>query len=421
MESKRKVGILNAYDARNRGDRAIVKAQLGWIERTLPGAEVTVFSPHHKFNKRIFSSETSRAPLFGTPRDRNPVEQLLRPALDWVLHEFGWRNGTSAEAFHQCHAYFVCGGGYLYSSPSKLPSRQLLLHAANIRAALKTGKPVLSFPQSWGPIRKKQDSWICKHLANLLPVLVTRGQESDKLLASWGVAGKIVSLPDVVIAAAALLPRVKEWRKSPRRHGSLGIAPVNWNFERPVSAGEIEAYLDKLVKISMTWCATPGRTVTIFPQVEVEGRDDDRLIARQLAVKLERAGLPGRVEEQLEWDAYWREIAAQDVFVGCRMHSCIFAMVCGVPTVGLGYQPKFAELFEQLGWPDRSHLIDQFTADGVSSQLKHLAEHCNRENLQASVDAAGKDLVKALDETWRTTVEGCKNWASATRLVPLVC
>jgi polysaccharide pyruvyl transferase WcaK-like protein/glycosyltransferase involved in cell wall biosynthesis len=419
MTNIKHVGILNAYDARNRGDRAIVEAQLGWIERTMPGASVTIFSPHHEYNQTIFRSTSCQAPLFGIPRRGNFIGRLMQPVVDMAKHWLGARTDSSSVEFHSCDAFFVCGGGYLYSSPSPLVSRQLFLHAANILAALKTGKPVLSFPMSWGPIRKKADKLICKRLASSMPILVTRGAESNELLETWGFKNKVFALPDVVLAAAELLPGLKVWRETPRRTGSLGIAPIDWSFDRKVSPKDMDSYLSKLVTLGKEWCKREGRSITVFPQVEVDGSDDDRIVARRLITRLRDAGLTCQIAEDLDWSDYWKEIAAQEVFVGCRMHSCIFAMACGVPTVGLGYQSKFKELFEQLGWPDRSHLIDSFSPGDVAAQLKTLSTGFDRQEMLKHIDHVGRDLLKAMDEAWLRTVESCslgKSWAAPRNL-----
>ncbi|PAW61273.1 MAG: hypothetical protein B9S37_05905 [Verrucomicrobiia bacterium Tous-C3TDCM] len=404
MREIKKIGILNAYDARNRGDRAIVEAHLGFIRKILPDVEVTIFSPHHDYNRTIFESSSCVGPLISAPLGASALWRLISPPIDWLLHIFGWRADHRAKAFHSCDAYFICGGGYLYSSPAPLISRQLWLHVANMLAALQSGKPVLAFPQSWGPIRKSTDRWICRKLASALPTIVTRGRASDLMLSSWGYSEKIVSLPDVVIAASVLIPETADWRLSSRHQGSLGIAPIDWNFDRKVDASGLSDYISKLVTISQTWCSTAGNSVTVFPQVEVEGADDDGIIARKLVAALFAVGVPVSFAEGLGWGEYWTKIAAQEVFIGCRMHSCIFAMVCGVPTIGLGYQPKFTELFEQLGQLDRSHLIEDFDPVKVSTQLENISNEDERIAIARIVDSNAYKVVTTLEQVWQKTV-----------------
>jgi len=404
MREFKKVGILNVYDARNRGDRAIVEAQLGLIRKMIPNVEVVIFTPHHDFNCRIFESSSCVEPLISAPLGASALWRLISPPIDWLLHIFGWRADHRAKAFNSCDAFFFCGGGYLYSSPAPLLSRQLWLHVANMLAALQSGKPVLAFPQSWGPIRKSTDRWICRKLASALPTIVTRGRESDLMLSAWGYGEKIVSLPDVVIAASELIPETADFRLSSRHKGSLGIAPIDWNFDRKVNASGLSEYISKLVSISQAWCLTAGNSVTVFPQVEVEGADDDGIIARKLVEALFAVGVPVSFAEGLDWGDYWTNIAAQEVFIGCRMHSCIFAMVCGVPTIGLGYQPKFAELFEQLGQLDRNHLIEDFDPATVSTQLKNISNEEERIALTTMVDSTGCKIVAALEKVWHKTI-----------------
>ena len=49
-EVAKKIGILNAYDARNRGDQAIVLCQIELLRRKFPNAEFLVFSRHARAN-----------------------------------------------------------------------------------------------------------------------------------------------------------------------------------------------------------------------------------------------------------------------------------------------------------------------------------------------------------------------------------
>jgi colanic acid/amylovoran biosynthesis protein len=404
MSNFKNVAILNAYDARNRGDRAIVEAQLGWIKRIMPDASVTIFSKHYKFNKRIFLSSLCQDQVISIPDHANNLIKGLLTILYILKHYLGFSAGTSREVFNKCDAFFICGGGYLYSSPTFLFSRQLLLSVFNILLAVRTRKPTLLFPLSWGPIRKKTDYWACKILAKLLPIIVTRGIESNKLIDSFGYSKKTISIPDVVIAAGILIPELKRWRNTPLHTGSLGIAPINWCFDRKTTSDEIDEYIKKLVIISENWCRAQAGSITIFPQVEINDLDDDRIIARCLYVALKHAGIPCKLAENLDWNSYWNEIAAQEAFLGCRMHACIFSILCGVPTVGLSYQPKFQELFDQLGWSERVHNIVSFQSGEISDQLTTISSNCNHKDIQNAVDLVGIEIVKKMDEIWLDTL-----------------
>ncbi len=78
-------------------------------------------------------------------------------------------------------------------------------------------------------------------------------------------------------------------------------------------------------------------------------------------------------------------------------------MVCGAPTIGLSYQPKFSELFEQLGCPERAHLIDEFSQVDVSNQLKMILSEFNKEDMLRLFDKAGRMTLDGIDEAWTRT------------------
>ncbi len=49
-----KVGILTPYDHRSRGDRAIIEAQVAWIQSSAPEAEVRISSPVSESNREAY-------------------------------------------------------------------------------------------------------------------------------------------------------------------------------------------------------------------------------------------------------------------------------------------------------------------------------------------------------------------------------
>lgn len=148
MDNRKVIGILNAYDCRNRGDRAIVEAQIAWARRLWPDCEILVFSPHYRYNASVFGEASSQPPLFFSPPEGGAVSRLLKPVAQAFGYAIRLRGDAAMREFSRCDGFLVCGGGYLYSSPAPILSRQLWLHALNILAAIRTGKPVLPFPQS---------------------------------------------------------------------------------------------------------------------------------------------------------------------------------------------------------------------------------------------------------------------------------
>jgi colanic acid/amylovoran biosynthesis protein len=398
----KKVGILNAYDVMNRGDRAIVEAQIGWVRSCWPTADIVVFSSHHESNRGVFGDHASAFAVIEAPLAASPLGKLVAPLRRWLEFRFRWRNRREYDLFRECDVFLICGGGYLYSSPSPLLSRQLMIHCVNALLAIASGKPVLAFPQSWGPLRKGIDKWCCRRLAQRLAIVTTRGRQSSELVREMGFGDKVMEVPDVVLAIRRFRPEFFPERSDTGEEPvSLGMAPINWSFERELSDTVWSRYLEAMTALARKWTTATGGMVTLIPQVAVEGHDDDRLVCEELASRFSAAGISFRYDGDLSWDDHWQMIARQKVFVGCRMHACIFALVSHVPTIGLAYQPKFHELYGQLELREYSHEIDRFDAELVAEQIMALSHEENlRRTFCERVDGMAWEVDRRMAEAW---------------------
>jgi colanic acid/amylovoran biosynthesis protein len=56
-------------------------------------------------------------------------------------------------------------------------------------------------------------------------------------------------------------------------------------------------------------------------------------------------------------------IAKTDLFIGCRMHSCIAALSSGVPTLALGWSHKYRGIMKEVG-------LDRYVVDRWDEQLE---------------------------------------------------
>lgn len=399
---KKVLGILNAYDHRNRGDRAIIEVQIAWLRRKVPDAEFRVFSPAKEANATVFGDEMSQAPVIRTREDRGRFLNIVGPLGATLRAAFG-SGGASAE-FDACDAYFLCGGGYLYSSTAPGLSRQLWMHVGNSLLALSRGKPVMQFPQSWGPVDKALDAWVCRRLASALPRICSRGRSSTEMLGSWGYGGKTVEVPDVVVAMASLNPGLI--RRQPTGSGELGIAPIDFGFAQHRTNEDLERYLCRVERVAQFYLESGGRGVVLFPQVQVEGSDEDLPVALELARRFSALGVSHRVLEDASWEEYFSEVGRMSVFLGSRMHACIFALCSGVPTVGLSYQPKFQALFSQLEMPERCVPITDFDSQSVAKMATSLAtDETARAKVCQVVDQVSNCVLEGLDRCWSES--GC--------------
>lgn len=343
-----KVAILNAYHCRNLGDRAIVECQAAWCRRFLHATKVDVYSQAWQPNAEAFGVASKRA-LFAPPLDFGAVRRSLAGLFDvarWLA-----KLGTHTAEFRSNDIFVLCGGGYLYSSHAPLLSRTMASLCVQSLAALSTGKPVVPFPQSFGPIKPGIDEMVVSRFCRQMRVLTPRDQTSMDWLEERGFAPKSLLIPDIVLAMRLLLPEY--YGASNDIRDGLGISAADYSFARRGSKEEFECYVEGLAETASAFHRNLGGIVRLFVQVSLPGSDDDQRIVTALADRLRAMRVPVETfgpERGLK--GYLDAISRCKVFVGSRMHACIFSLTTATPTIGLAYQPKFHGLFNYLGLSD---------------------------------------------------------------------
>ena len=401
-----RIGILNAYDGRNFGDRAIVEAQRAWLALKFPGSEIRIFSHHFAQNQQIWKHESVRS-IVGIPPKGSALQRLAVPIKDWMEYRLGFE-GEDDREFLACDFYALCGGGYLYSSLTPAVSRNLWVHCINAQEALRTDKPVLQFPQSFGPLTKPFDCHIVRKLASALPLLTPRDESSMELLESMGFGSKSILVPDIAFGLRRFRP---DWFQEAPLHKGLGIAPVDFRFAMPTNPKIIEEYTAKLLRVGVEYHQKTGEPIHVFSQVAVAGDDDDTLLARQLYRALQEKGVPAFIiDSEGELKNYLRHFQGLRAFIGCRMHSCIFALVSGVPTLGLSYQPKFRGAFQHVGFPDWSTSIATWTPEWISKRLDCILK--NETAFRQQIKEKVQQLETRIDQSLTDAVARCQNAVS---------
>lgn len=390
------IGILNAYNAANLGDQAIVQCILSWCKRSFPGADILIFSNHHEANREIFGDKSARPPAWLNPNG-SAIERLLRPIWEMVLFHLG-RQSPERSQFEKCDLYILCGGGYLYSSKAPLFSRNLLLMCwLGIVAAGR--KPTILFPQSIGPLTKIIDKLAVRILCNRARLLMPRSELSLETLERWGLADKSRLVPDIVLAMRELCADLYP-SPEPVRSG-LGISAINLDFVPGIGAETKEKYSQELIEVAEAFYHKTGEPVRLFVQVGIAQYDDDREAVIPIWKKLQSLGVPAEIiDTGRNVEEYMRHMSCNRLLIGCRMHACIFSLTTGTPTIGLAYQPKFVGTFLSLGLEDWVTPINnadkKWILDRMEDALKN--ETSLREKISSNVKAVGKNILSKLDQ-----------------------
>jgi colanic acid/amylovoran biosynthesis protein len=206
-----------------------------------------------------------------------------------------------------------------------------------------------------------------------MKVLTPRDKPSMEWLERRGFADKSMIIPDIVLAMPLLLPEYYEGISGRSRNG-LGISAANYSFARRCREKELREYIENLATTGLAFYRHYGGTIRLFVQVSLPGSDDDQRIVNLLARRLLAADVPVKiVGPECGLGGYLNAISKCSVFIGSRMHACIFSMTTATPTIGLAYQPKFRGLFNHFDLDDWVTDID-FNPSWLQERVFHAAE-----------------------------------------------
>ncbi|MBN1939890.1 MAG: polysaccharide pyruvyl transferase family protein, partial [Candidatus Aminicenantes bacterium] len=151
MTAMRRILIVNTHSVLNSGDAAIVLAQTRWLQRAIPGLRLALTSRTAALDRALYE----------------PLGIRVIPALYDVPSIFSggpekWAKSLASLARIRAKTDLVreigradlvigSGGGYFYSSRPSGPGPMFLQNLLHLKLACWMKKPVILFPQSFGP------------------------------------------------------------------------------------------------------------------------------------------------------------------------------------------------------------------------------------------------------------------------------
>ncbi|MCG8352921.1 MAG: polysaccharide pyruvyl transferase family protein [Chloroflexales bacterium] len=385
--------LLNAHSSRNAGDLAILHETLACLRQAFPHATIT--------------ATINDPDLTALPADVTYVDSLLNWLIDvnpsttwrwrkwmapvyavWLLLAIalfrlaGLRLLPKAaqrrrlmRAYYTADLAVVIGGGHLYGR-----------HALNITfywlwfglaMAVLLGKPIIFLPQSYGPVAGPVQRWMLRWLLDRNALAATREWHSFQLLASTGVRQRVLVLPDLaftsafapVEAANTVLERYNA-APSPQRP-LVGMTLMDWQRLNPLfrnQAGYEAAMLALIRHVHRRYNAH----VVLFAQSSGPvDPQDDRRIARRIAAASQAAHV-SVVDEVLSPQLLKAAYGRLEALVATRMHSAIFALSSGVPSLLIGYTYKSAGMTAMLGLARHVLPIDTIDAEQLCAAFDRL-------------------------------------------------
>ena len=377
--------LTNIHSIRNAGDHALMQMAVRRIREIFPGCSVTLSMDDP--DKNIDTSLVV-ASLMSWLKTKNQdawvyknwflfLPAILFPIITYrLIHKplYYLTPATLKELMQgYIHSDLVISGpgGFLYSSGRGLA---FLISVFSILLGGWAGKPVYLFPQSIGPLRKKWEYRFLKYALKKVRLVLVREPISLQFVRDMGL--RCLLVPDLAFGFPR--PKKEEALSFYKKIGLnpeidrpwLGVTTIDWENQnrRFKSQSLYEMEIQSAVRFFIQ--ELKGK-VLFFPHVVGPARSrDDRRPANRIFNNLkDLSDSIFLITEELSPEQLKSLYGCLDLFIGTRLHSVIFALSEGVPSIGIGYQPKTRGVFQMLEIEDWVIDMEQMEGGTLLSQL----------------------------------------------------
>jgi colanic acid/amylovoran biosynthesis protein len=356
--------ISHVYSSDNKGDAAILSAQISELKRVFPGSTISLstidkVSEGYTFDgEPVISALMYGAVMPGRGKFRKLIFALSMMSYTglWALLKRrlhiclplpkSWQHPLSV--LSQADLQVCVGGGYLRARDDLTSTILLLLLVHQIWLARWLGKPVYLYAQSFGPYPTRLQALIGRSGIRAASLVLVREAKSYYQLEAFGVSQeKIVRVPDSAFLFKAPRNTALAQRIRPENTAEIvvGITVRSWLDEK--RQAKYEAAIAALITYIVS---KPQHRVVVVPQVtSTVQHDDDREAGSRIARLLKPDDRILFLQERYTHYDILSIYSSLDYLVGTRFHSVIFALLSGVPAVAIEYEHKTSGIMQDLG------------------------------------------------------------------------
>lgn len=372
--------IIGWYGTETTGDKAILGGIIKDIYKTFGPVHITVTSYHSFYTLRT-------------------LEEIHAPGVKVVAI-----NKKEFRSAWKIADLVMMGGGPLMEIEDVLDVLKII---AQSHMAQKT---TMLYGVGVGPLNSRRLTQAVKNIVDLADIVTVRDKDSLELLKTMGVSKDIkVGVDPAISYLLEYKMRKPKSSDNLRKVGiSLRVLPRNYvsaYSEDEYNGHKLSQYniYNKIIEYLVD---KEGVTVTLIPMNTFYVGDDDRDLLESLA---EGFGKKVRVLEGTgSPDAVANEIANQDLFIGMRFHSVVFAAVLGVPVIAIDYtlgKGKISGFMDMINSNDQIIDIDELKdvqqlIDKVTKLKNHLREK--------SIELIGKE--QFLKDKNGVPIKALKEW-----------
>jgi len=409
--------ILNTHSTLNSGDLAIVLAQAQYLNERFPGIRLSLTSRTPEVDRAVYQPRGIAVipAIFPAPSVFAARAEKFYRSFQNLL-DFGSKSRLKQE-MRDSDIVISSGGGYFYTSRRIGPGPMFLQNLAHVKLAYKFKKPVVFFPQSFGPIYNSLSQQILSKLLNneqALRIYTREDISRDYLERLLKVdPAKIVLCPDMAFYLSQEEPSGIDKVSLDLPGPVVALTLRSWDFPESTSTREKEKksedYLQCLEEVCGRIYEKWSTSFCLFPQVRGPGRfEDDRDITLKFWGRLQKI-IPEENRRLFDPDhilsPFWlMDLLAQtDLVFATRFHSAILAMIAGTPAIAINYQPKSLGMMRMLDLERFSIDIDHMDADNLFSMAEDALVHTDevKQEIGREVEKGRDRIRQELDREFK--------------------
>lgn len=399
--------FINPHASGNVGDAALLDASVRGVRRICPDAGLAVATRYRSDAGTILGLGAEPvAPLidFPAPGEASNVARAGRLAVSLLRNRTLARPGPRGAPLEAADAVLSCAGGYIFSR--RRPQLSLAHVLAEIECAARL-RPTILLPQSIGPFYRERDrARVRRALRDVRRVLVRDSSSVRVAVEELGLdAGLVEQAPDLAFGLA---------ERSPARAAAdqrrVAVTVLDWRWAGGTDL-QFARYLDAVVATAQG-LLDRGCQVELVVQVDLPSHPGhgDRSCTQRVATRLS-GEVPVIWAGSTSAQALER-YAGYDLVLASRLHSALLALCAGVPAIALGYQPKSAGVFTDVGLEDWVADVRSLDAAALLEQADAILADAEAPNRAASAAIGARDrLESALAEAlspWVRDSEGTR-------------
>jgi polysaccharide pyruvyl transferase WcaK-like protein/2-polyprenyl-3-methyl-5-hydroxy-6-metoxy-1,4-benzoquinol methylase len=308
----------------NGGDEALLRALIISLTERWPDSEIVVLC-----------SDVDRC--------RQYIPDIhFESDLEFTKTKDSRRN--TIECYRKADIVLSAPGGFLHDF---YPLEQRL---RGFELALKLSKPVVLVGQSIGPFFRPKSMKRIRKVLNRVSGIYVRDEISRDHLLGCGVnASNIIVTGDIAFLWRKISPKLNGQKAKTSTKNVIGLSFRGWPCGDEHALHEIIAKAARFCQYLLE--DEHNRLLFLSTCQGISGYVDDSQIAstikemlpEHLRLRCEVNSLRYRPQELM------CALGQCDAFIGMRLHACIFAMLAGVPAMGIGYEDKTSQIFRQMG------------------------------------------------------------------------